>query len=188
MRIPLNLSTKPLESQRKFLAGSGILGVAGVAAFLILGWHVYSALKADAKVRAETSQIRQQMDELSQRGIVLESFFKQEENKNLHERAAFLNTLIDARSFDWTQMFIDLERILPSGVRVVSIEPKQERGHAEVKITVGATSDEAKIKFLKALEGSKSFTSIELLGQTQPTQNASGDQVIVELRAVYSRA
>jgi len=57
----------------------------------------------------------------------------------LHDRADFINAILDARSFNWTLMFMDLERILPGGVRVISIEPKQVAGHVELKLTVGAS-------------------------------------------------
>src|SRR5689334_14567582 len=112
MRVRLNLATKALLSHRKFLVGAGIQGVLAALVFLILGWHVYAARRAEAKVRAESAQITQKLAELGQQGLTLEHFFARPENAKLHDRAAFLNTLIDARSFNWTQMFIDLERIL----------------------------------------------------------------------------
>jgi Tfp pilus assembly protein PilN len=84
-------------------------------------------------------------------------------------------------------MFMDLERVLPPGVRVISIEPKQENGHIKVKFTMGATSDDAKLTFLKALEDSNTFTHIELTTTTHPTSGPSGDQIVIELTAEYLR-
>ena len=57
-------------------------------------------------------------------------------------------------------MFMDLEKILPAGVRVVSIQPKHDKGIVEVKLTIGALNDEAKMKFLHALEQSPSFSAV----------------------------
>jgi type IV pilus assembly protein PilN len=188
MRVRLNLATKPLEAHRKFIAGSSLVGVIAAIVFLSLGWHVYLARKANAEMRGKTEKLFQQVAELQQQRVVLERFFNLDENRNLHDRAAFINNLIDARSFNWTLMFMDLERILPQGVRVVSIEPKQDKGRVEVKFIIGATSDDAKLKFLKALEGSKTFTHIELAGEHQPTAGTGGDQIIVELTAEYSRS
>jgi type IV pilus assembly protein PilN len=187
MRIRLNLATKPLEAHRKFIAGSGVLGAVALIVFLGLGWHVYLARKANAEMRAKTAKILQQVAELEQQRAALKRFFDLDENRNLHDRAAFINSLIDARSFNWTLMFMDLEKVLPAGVRVVSIEPKQEKGRVEVKITVGASSDEAKLKFLRALEDSKTFTHIELVNEHRPNAETSGDQIVVELTAEYSR-
>ena len=139
-------------------------------------------------MRAKTAQILSQMDQMEQQSASLDRFFSLPENHNLSDRAAFINSLIDARSFNWTLMFMDLERILPAGVHVVSIIPSQDNGRVEVKFTVGATGDDAKLKFLKALEGSKTFTHIQLIDEHVPSQRMGDDQVVVELTAEYSRA
>jgi type IV pilus assembly protein PilN len=188
MRVRLNLATKPLETHRRFIAGSGLLGVVAAIVFLTLGWHVYLARKANAEMRAKSAKILEQVAELEQQRASLEQFFNLDVNRNLHDRAAYINSLIDARSFNWTLMFMDLEKVLPAGVRVVSIEPKQDKGRIEVKFIIGATSDEAKLKFLKALEDSKTFTHIELVATHRPTAGTSADQIVVELNAEYLRS
>jgi type IV pilus assembly protein PilN len=187
MKVRLNLATKPLETHRKFIAGSTVVGVAAAIVFLSLGWHVYQARKANAEMRAKSANIERQVAELEQRREALERFFALDENAKLHDRASFINSLIDARSFNWTLMFMDLEKVLPAGVRVVSIEPKQEKGRVEVKFIIGATSDDAKHKFLKALEDSKTFTRIELASTHYATPGTAGDRIVVELTAVYLR-
>jgi len=189
MRIRLNLATKALETHRRFLAGAGLISsVAGII-FLALGWHVYSVRKIDAELRARTQKTRQEMAKLEAQRSELERYFSQKDIAELNARAAFINGMIDASSFNWTQMFMDLERILPGGVHVVSIEPKQVRGNVEVKLTVGAASDEAELKFLRALEGSKEFTQVRVEAIRTPNQtgNQSGDQKVIQLTTVYSR-
>ncbi len=186
MNVRLNLATKPLETHRKFIASSGVVGFVAAIVFIALGWHVYIARKANAEMRAKSDKIIRQVAEFQQQRESLERFFTLDENAKLHDRASYINGLIDARSFNWTLMFMDLEKILPAGVRVVSIEPKQEKGRVEVKFTVGATSDETKLKFLKALEDSKTFSHVQLINQHAAT--TGGDQIVVELNAEYSRS
>ena len=191
MRVRLNLATKPLETHRKFLAGAGALAIVGGFVFLGLGWHVYSVRKVDAEVRDRTQKTAAEISRLEVQRNDLERFFVEPENARLHDRAEFLNTLIDARSFNWTQMFMDLERVLPGGVRVDSIEPRQEKGLVLVKLTVDTSSEQAKLTFLKALEDSKVFTRVELVKDQAPTGGVPGavvgDQRTVELNTVYSR-
>ncbi len=188
MKARLNLSTKPLQTHRRFLATAGIVGVVAGLFFLGLGWHVYSVRRADAAMREKVEKIRVEMAALEQQRSELEQFFNRPENARLHERSAFLNTIIDEQSLNWTQMFMDLEKILPAGVRVVSIQPKHEKGRVEVKLVVGALNDETKLKFLHALEKSSSFTQVQLVSEKLmlPTPG-SVDTVDVELTAVYSR-
>src|SRR5438034_1264280 len=93
-----------------------------------------------------------------------------------------------AKSFNWTNMFMDLEKILPIGVHVISIESKQVNGQASVKLTIGAASDEAKGKFLHALEQSNVFSHLQLINVRPPSRQTAGDQVELELTVIYSRA
>jgi type IV pilus assembly protein PilN len=189
MKVRLNLSTRPLVTHRRFLAGAWVVGVIAGIFFLALGWHVYSVRRADETLRVKVAQIRQEMVGLEQQRRDLEHFFAQPENARLHERSAFLNTLIDEQSLNWTQMFMDLEKILPAGVRVVSIEPKHDKGQVEVKLVVGAMNDEAKLKFLRALEASPAFTHVELGGERMISTGTPGpDRMEVELKVVYSRS
>ena len=189
MRIRLNLATKAQETHRRFLVAAGFVAVIAGILFLSLGWHVYSIRSVDARLRAQSEETGRRIAELEAERADLERFFTQPENAKLHDRAAFLNSLIDGRSFNWTQMFMDLERILPGGVRVVSIEPHQVKGRVEVKLTVGASTDEAKLKFLRALEASHQFSDIELDSERVPSKGTSAnDQKLVELTAVYSRS
>jgi type IV pilus assembly protein PilN len=191
MKVRLNLATKPLETHRRFLAGASLLAFAGSVVFLGLGWHVYSVRKVNAEVRDRNQRIAAEMQQLQQQRAELEKFFARPENARLSDRAAFLNTLIDARSFNWTQMFMDLEHVLPGGVRVTSIEPQQEKGQVHLKLVVDTSNEQAKLNFLKALEGSKVFSHIELITEKAPSGAAPGaaigDEKTVELNTVYSR-
>jgi type IV pilus assembly protein PilN len=186
MRVRLNLATKPLESHRRFFMGAGAAGALSGVLFLALGWHVYGARKADAELRNRSDQVRKEMDQLDAERAELERFFSLQENAQLHDRAAFLNGVIDARGFNWTRMFMDLERILPGGVHVLSIEPTLDKGRVAVKLTVGALSDDAKLQLLKALEESRSFSRVQLQSERAPTQ-PGGDRTVLELTAVYSK-
>jgi type IV pilus assembly protein PilN len=189
MRVRLNLATKALETHRRFLAGAGLTAFFASLAFLWLGWHVYSVRKIDAELRTRTERTRQERAKLEAQRKDLERYFSQKDIANLHDRAAFINTILDARSFNWTLMFMDLERILPGGVRVISIEPRQVAGHVEVKLNVGAISDEAELKFLHALEESKEFTEVQVqtVHSSNSTGNQAGDQKVIQLTTVYSR-
>jgi type IV pilus assembly protein PilN len=188
MRVPLNLATKPLESHRRFLVGSGITIFAASIILLGLGWHVYSVRKAAASVRMRTDQLYQEYARYEAERNELKGFFEQKDVKGLNERAAFINGIIVVRSFNWTQMFMDLERILPGGVHVISIEPKQVSGHVEVKLTAGVISDEIMLKFVQALETSSKFSDVQLQGIHPPSNSkeSSGDQRIVQLTAFYT--
>jgi Tfp pilus assembly protein PilN len=116
----------------------------------------------------------------------LEKNFGKPDTLQVREGAAFFNGLIAQRSFPWTKIFMDLEHILPEGVHVISISPRMIAGRVEVKIVVGAATDETKLKFLRSLEDSKEFSRVQLLSEVHPAANPGDtDRVRLELLAWY---
>lgn len=188
MILNVNLATEPLETHRRFRVFSAALGAVAALVFLALSWRVYVLWKAETAFRTESAAVSKEMEALNAQREKLDRFFSEPENSKLDDRASFINTIIDAKSFNWTNMFMDLEKILPIGVHVISIEPKQVNGQASVKLTIGAASDDAKGKFLHALEQSSVFSHLQLSNVRAPIHPTSGDQVELELTVIYSRA
>jgi Tfp pilus assembly protein PilN len=186
MKIRLNLATAPTETQRRFVLGTGLLGTLALGALIWLSWNTYSAWHRERDHRARMAQLSQQIDDLRRQRRQLEDFFGLPNTLQVRERAAFLNGLIEQRSFPWTKIFMDLEHILPEGVHVISISPRMISGRVEVKIVVGAATDETKLKFLRSLEDSKEFSRIQLLSEVHPAAGPGDtDRVRLELVAWY---
>ncbi|HKD50165.1 MAG TPA: hypothetical protein VKB90_05170 [Candidatus Acidoferrum sp.] len=188
MEVRLNLATKPLESHRRFLAGASLSAFVAAAVFLALGWHVYSVRRAATEVLARTARINEERAEYEAREHELERYFKQKSIADIHDRAAFINGIIAVRSFNWTKMFMDLEHLLPGGVRIISVEPKQESGHVELTLTFGAASGEVELEFVRALETSKQFSEVQIQHEFEPTASTGpvNDQRVVQLSTYYS--
>jgi len=187
MKARLNLATKPLESHRRFLASASLTAFVAAVVFVALGWHVYSVREAASEVRARTERIRQERAKYEADRNELKRFFEQKNIKGLGDRAAFINGIIVVRSFNWTQMFMDLEHILPAGVHIISIEPKQVSGHVELNLAFGAASDDVKLKFMRALETSKQFSEVRVESEVMATTESNpGVLKIVHLSTFYS--
>lgn len=185
MKVPLNLATSPLENNRRFLLGAGILGTVALALLLGLSVYTFRAWSYNRETRQQISRLQGEMRDLRRERRDLEQFFQQRDTRQVTERAALLNGLIDQRSFPWTKVFMDLERLLPPGVRVVSISPRLHEGRAEVRLLVGAASDELKLRFLRTLDEAPEFTGIRVLGESRPDRRGDGDPVRLELIAWY---
>jgi len=186
MKVRLNLSTSPLESNRRFTLGASVIGTIAVVALLVLSYRTYSVWKNDKVLRARQDALETQIAKLQQQRQGLSAFFENPQTLQRRQRAAYLNSLIQQRAFPWIKIFMDLEQILPEGVRVVSIEPKLANDTVQLTFLVGAMNDESKLKFLKALESSPEFTHIELLSETRPVRADQLDRVLLSLQAQYS--
>jgi Tfp pilus assembly protein PilN len=185
MKVRLNLATTPLENHRPFLVAAVLVGVMSLTALVWLGRQSYRDWRESRELRAERSDLEAKLNTLQQQRRELEQFFNRPETRRITEQAAYLNTLIAQRSFSWTQLFMDLERLLPAGVRVISIAPQLVEGRVEVRLVIGATSDEAKLKFLQTLDEANEFERYHLLTETRPRSGRDTDQVQVELVAWY---
>lgn len=186
MRIRLNLASKPLENNRRFISGAGVLGVVGIVAFAFLSMHAYKSWRSNTSLRAEIAGYQTRIAALQKQQQELAEYFKAPQMRDDVDRADFLNSLIEQRSFPWTKVFMDLEQTLPPGVRIISIAPKMQKGHVEITLVVGALDDVGKLKFLKALEESKAFSGVQLMQESHSTQSTTADKVTIELMAWYA--
>jgi hypothetical protein len=186
MKLRLNLATAPLANKRPFLAAAGLCGTLGVLLLLLLSHGAYKSWRANRDLRAEIAHWETEIRANKQRQATLQEYFRSPQAQQVLDRAAFLNSLIDQRSFPWTKIFMDLEPILPPGVRVINISPKLVNGKALVTISIGAASDDGKIKFLESLEKSPAFSKVQVQGERHQDQvTSTSDKITLELTAWY---
>jgi hypothetical protein len=183
MQLRLNLSTAPRENNRPFLAGATVLGTIGLLALLILSHAAFQSWRANRDVRVRIAALEQQIQADERKQRALEEYFRSPQAQQVLDRAGFLNSLIDERSFPWTKVFADLGETLPAGVRVISLTPKLDHGRALVKLTVSALSDDSKVKFLETIERSKDFSDIRVQAEHR---EQSSNEILVDLTAWYA--
>jgi Tfp pilus assembly protein PilN len=186
MKVRLNLATAPLESHRRFIAGAVLAGTIALAGLAWLAYDVAVTWRANRAERTEIARYNRQLDRMSGQRQQLAAFFGAPKTREVMDRAAFINSLIDQRSFPWTKIFMDLEQVLPPGVRVVSLAPKMEKGQVKLDLVIGAASDATKLKFLNALEGAPDFSQLQVRSERRTSQPGQADQIELELVAVYS--
>jgi hypothetical protein len=186
MKIRLNLATVPLEGNRRFAVGAASAAVVGLAALFLLAGRAYQVWRADTDFRVEQAQIESDMARLRGERRELEQFFSRPETVQRRDLAAFLNSLIAQRAFPWTRIFMDFERSLPPGVRVISIEPRLVDDYVQLRLTVGAASDDGKLQFLRTLETSKAFSRIEVQGERRADRPGESGEIVLVLQARYS--
>lgn len=185
MKLRLNLSTAPQENRRPFLGGSIVIGAVAIIVLVTLSRAARSSWQSNRDVRSQIAALQNQINTSSARQAQLGTYFRSPEVQKVLDRANFLNSLIDERSFPWTDIFAALEKTLPAGVRVVKIEPKLVSGRAELSLTIAAANDEQGIRFLQAMEKSKTFSNVQVTSEMRDDKPNSSDHVIVQLKVVY---
>jgi type IV pilus assembly protein PilN len=97
--------------------------------------------------------------------------------KSLQGRVDFANAVIDRKAVDWLNLLDRLEEVLPSGVALNQIEPAKQPaqtvggGASQQAQTVtigGMASQFSSLRtLLENMEGSKNFSEVYLLSQTE---------------------
>ncbi len=170
MRIAINLATRPFVELRPLLARLRLVmgGLVLLALCLLFGLHSLSQ-------RAQVAT--QQMDALRARTEVFqrerlgnEARMRQPQNRGVLDRSQFLNALFARKSFSWTAVMMDLERVLPPGIQVTSIEPViSKEGEVSIRLRVSGDRDRA-VQLVRNLERSERFVAPRLAGESALTK------------------
>lgn len=189
MKTRFNLASSPLENNRRFIASAATLGILALAASLFLSLHAIRARRTNGAIRADIGRLEDQLQASQREQERLRVALKDPKIVEVMNRARFLNNLIEQRTFPWTKMFADLERILPPGVRVVSISPQMDKeGRVKVMLVVSAVNDEQKMKFVRSIVASPSFSNVRPTQESHPERVSTGSAgvVLLSLEAQYA--
>ncbi len=175
MRISVNLASRPFVEIRPLLARLRLLmGLLAVLA-LGLGLWLHSVSRNAASAQARIDAVRAQTLALQQQKTANEARMRQPQNRDVLDRSHFLNGVFARKSFSWTAVMMDLERVLPPGVQVTSIEPQISKdGEVTIRLHVSGDRDRA-VQMVRNLEHSSRFLQPRLASEaTQATEGANG--------------
>ena len=98
---------------------------------------------------------------------------RQPQNMAVLERSQFLNAVFAWKSFSWTAVMMDLEKVLPTGVQVTSIEPQvTKEGDVNIRLRVSGDRERA-VLLVRNLEKSQRFVSPRLSAEQAQTQEGN---------------
>ena len=177
MRISVNLASRPFVEIRPLLArlrlAMGLLALLAIA----LGLWLHSLSARARAARAALDVAADQTVAVQQRRSANEARMRQPQNRAVLDRSHFLNNVFAAKSFSWTAVMMDLERVLPPGVVVTSIEPQiSKEGDVTIRLRVSGDRGRA-VQLVRNLEHSARFVAPRLASETtQASDTASTRQ------------
>ncbi len=170
MRISVNLATRPFIELRPLFARLrlAMAGLALLAVVLGVGLHMLSQSAEVAS--AQMDALKGQTASLVSERQTNEARMQQPQNKAVLDRSKFLNSLFAAKSFSWTAVLMDLERVVPGGVQVTSIEPTvTAEGNVNIRLRVNGPRD-LDVDLLRNLERSQRFVAPRPANETAQNQ------------------
>src|SRR5438552_2625705 len=108
------------------------------------------------------------------------------ENRSIRDRSQFVNELFQRKSFSWTRVFEDLERVMPPRLHVVSIRPAlAPENQLEIKLVVAGDSSDRALQLVRRMESSQRFQQTLIEQWRNQQSQGPGDAVQFDITALY---
>jgi type IV pilus assembly protein PilN len=163
IKIKVNLASRPFVNNRKFYLVSAAL------ILVLLGisyWNLTRYRTIHAR-RSEVNQIlaghRARFESLGQEQEKLLARLQTPETAEFLDRLTHINQLIQRRTFSWTVLLNDLERLAPANLQVVSVKPQISNRGIVIEIVANGRSGADNIQFVSNLESSGKFYDVSPL-------------------------
>jgi hypothetical protein len=187
VRFDINLASRPFQDARSVFKrwGSVLAGIACITAALVL--IDFTHWRDNRVINEKMSKVQQDIDQLDAQRNANQALLNQPANHETRERSQFLNGIILRKSFSWTRVFSDLERIMPTRVHLVKIEPElTQQNELKLKMTVEGKSRDKALDLVRKLETSSQFKQARIDAETAKTgSDAEGAAVEFDISAVY---
>jgi type IV pilus assembly protein PilN len=173
MRISINLANRPFVELRPLFARlrltMGLLALLGVG----LGFWLHSLNAKAIVARAVMDALKAKTQQYQHERMANEARMHQPQNMAVLERSQYLNAVFARKSFSWTAVMMDLEKVLPTGVQVTSIEPQiTKEGDVNIRLRVSGDRDRA-VQLVRNLETSQRFLHPRLASEQAQTQEGA---------------
>src|SRR5579864_6317381 len=158
MRLDINLASQPYEDARQFwLRWGGALAAVSIFTLVLLIGTVSGWFNA-RRDRSRMEDLRHQIAKRDEARRGAEQFLSRPENRSTRDQSQFLNQLIERKSFSWTRVLEDMEKVMPPRVHLVSIHPElSEDNQLALKMIVAGDSRARVIELEQRMEESQHF-------------------------------
>jgi len=184
----VNLSSRPFRNTRPVVRVAIALWVLGGLLLIDNVWRYGSHAAGFSSTRSELEATEAKIEAAEARIEELEAELAGLGVDEHNQARAYLNTLIARRTFPWSLLFEDLEKIVPPDVRLTRVSPKlilarkpgvrQTREEAEDGRSRGARS---RGRGLVARTAAEDRVHLQLLGSAR-----SGDELLTLVDALYA--
>jgi type IV pilus assembly protein PilN len=190
MRLNINLASVKYEDVRRFYLRWGTaLAVGSLLTILLAGLAAYNHSRA-SQTNQEIRELQQKISELEKKRAEAEAFENSPENRDVTEQKNFWNAQIARRALSWTQLFNDLQKIMPGRAYVMSVAPElTQDNRLKLKLTIGAEQHENAIDLVKRMETSPRFRQPQIMTEVvQKDQKTGANSFRLDIETYYTPA
>lgn len=190
MRLNINLATQRYEDVRQFYVRwttALVVAVIVTALLAVLAVFDYSSSAQSGK---RVRELRQKISVLQEERSAAEAVENSPENRDVTDQKNFWNSQIARRSFSWTQLFNDLQKIMPGRAYVLSVKPEMTKeNRLKLTLQIAAEQHANAIDLVKRMESSPRFRQPEITAESAQKDTHTGANTIkLEIQTFYTPA
>src|SRR5712671_486747 len=171
MRLNINLASQKFEDVRRFYVRWSIaIGFAALLLVLLIGltWINFAG---SSKSSQRIKELQAEIADLQKQRAAAEAISNLPENHEITTEKNYWNQQINRRQLSWTQLFNDLQRIMPARAFLSSVHPEITLDN-RLKLTLVVMGDthENGLELQKKMEKSERFRSPQITAETMQKQ------------------
>jgi hypothetical protein len=178
MRLNINLASQKYEDVQQFYKRWGIaIGLSAVLMLLLIGLTVIN-YSSSSKSNKRIKDLQAKIASLQKERAAAEVVSNLPENHDVNEQKNYWNKQINRRQLSWTQLFNDLQKIMPARAYLSSVHPEitQDNRLRLTLVIKGDTHDNG-LELVQKMEKSERFRGPQINSETTEKEQKSGAQL-----------
>lgn len=175
MRLNINLASRKYEDVRRFFVRwSATLAMLAALAGLLTGlayWKHSNAVQAEKQTR----RLEQEIADLEKQRNQRAEEENRPENRDVTQQKKFWNNQIAKRSFSWTQLFNDLQKIMPNRAYLNSVQPElTPDNRLKLRLVITGEKKDNALELQEKMETSSRFHSPQIMAENPEKEARPG--------------
>jgi len=179
-----NLSTRPFYNERAVHVLLALAGLVVIALTAFNAIRVISLSRQNTQLSSLINRDRDEAQRLTREAQRTRAGINPDELEKTAKAAAIANSLIDQRTFSWTEFFNHIEETLPPDVMLTAVRPTFTDAVTTIQMTVLGKRTEDIDEFMEKLEATGAFEDV--LPAQQDTTEEGLHRLLLE--SVYTGA
>lgn len=187
MRLNINLASQKYQDAREFYIRWGSILALLIVATVALGFLTWSNYHRSLDDRQRLSQLQNQINDVDEQYRKEKSWLDRPENKDVRDQLGFWNDVIYQKRFSWTQLFADLEKIMPGRAYVLSVQPSFTKDRRlKLDLSFIGEKHENALELVRKMEGSERFRFPEIISEQWKVTPGKQPLVVFNIETYYT--
>ena len=190
MRLTINLASQKYEDVRQFYVRWTVAIAVSAVLVLVLAALAWRNFANSSESGKRIKQLQTDIAGLEKERATAEAISNLPENHDVTAQKNYWNRQINRRQLSWTQLFNDLQRIMPARAFLSSVAPEITKDN-RLKLTLVVMGDthENGLELQKKMEKSERFRSPQITSEIAQEKGKSDIQLYkFEIVTYYSPA